>query len=593
MALKMRIGKQGKKLLFFGTISILMLICCLSGEANIRYVFGSALYGDFGVNNGDIIFSRESGFYKNDFKLKLYAPTHEIYYTLDGSDPDKNAIKYIEPIFVEDASKHPNIYSMRTDVSAEFLTEEVKKYCGEKNIRNYTAPKENIDKCTVVKAAYYDNEGNLSDVQEHVYFVGFDEKDGYEDLGVISLVTDPKNLFDEERGIYVLGITFRDFVESGALDSDSCWYKKYWQFWDANYRNKGRDWERESHIQVFDEDKELVLSQNVGIRIQGGGSRGFLPKSLNIYARNEYGDNKLRYDFWGTGYYPKRMTLTNGGDDYATKMDDRLVSELSEDCAFATMNYKPYVLFLNGEYWGFYYLAEKYDVQYIEEYYGVEKGTEIDNIIMIKNGNVEAGIETDLYTSYADMMNAISGADLTNETNYEIICQMIDIDSFIDYFAVMGYISRWGDWPDSNVALWRSRNVSEKPYEDGRWRWMLFDVNSTAMETGLVDLDCIATMRESSELFDNLCTNPSFRQAFAKRLLELADTVFLKENVNQKIDEYVELMEKPMEKHFQRFFGTFNEKFHEGVGELRYFFNHRREYVLKSIETNFQEVDIS
>ena len=89
------------------------------------------------------------------------------------------------------------------------------------------------------------------------------------------------------------------------------------------------------------------------------------------------------------------------------------------------MNYKPYVLFLNGEYWGFYYLAEKYDVQYIEEYYGVEKGTEIDNIIMIKNGNVEAGIETDLYTSYADMMNAISGADLTNETNYEIICQMI------------------------------------------------------------------------------------------------------------------------------------------------------------------------
>ena len=48
-----------------------------------------------------------------------------------------------------------------------------------------------------------------------------------------------------------------------------------------------------------------------------------------------------------------------------------------------------------------------------------------------------------------------------------------------------------------------------------------------------------------------------------------------------------------MEKHFQRFFGTFNEKFHEGVGELRYFFNHRREYVLKSIETNFQEVDIS
>ena len=582
-----------KKVLCWGTLGILAIICCLSSESNMRYFFGSALYGDFGLNNGNIIFSRESGFYQNDFKLKIFAPTSEIYYTLDGTEPDKNAIKYSGKILVDDASEQPNKYSMRTDVTAEFLREKVEKYCNGRNIRNYTAPEENIDKCTTIKAVYYDKDGNRSDVQERVYFVGFNEKEGYDDLGVISLVTDPDNLFGHENGIYVLGKTFEDFVKSGTLDSDSCWYKEYWQFWDANYRNKGRDWERESHIQVFDENKELVLSQNVGIRIQGGGSRGFLPKSLNIYARDEYGDNRLRYDFWGTGYYPKRMTLTNGGDDYATKIDDRLVSELSDGLNFATMNYKPYVLFLNGEYWGFYYLAEKYDTEFVEEYYGVDKGTIIEDIIMIKNGNVEAGIETDLYTSYADMMNAVSNADMTNETNYEIICQIIDIDSFIDYFAVMGYISRWGDWPDSNVALWRSRNVSEKPYEDGRWRWMLFDVNSTAMEESLVDLDCIATMRKSSPLFDNMCNNPFFRQAFAERLLELADTVFLKENVNQKIDEYVELMDIPMEKHFQRFFGTSNEKFHEGIEELRFFFDNRREYVLESIKTNFPDVDIS
>ena len=559
----------------------------------MRYFFGSALYGDFGVNNGNIIFSRESGFYKNEFKLRLFAPTNDIYYTLDGSDPDENAIKYSGAILIEDASEHPNTFSMRTDVSAEFLESEVEKYCNGRNIRNYTAPEYNIDKCTIIKAIYYDKEGNRSAIQESVYFVGFDDKEGYENLGVISLVTDPENLFGHENGIYVLGKTFEDFVKKGTLDSDSCWYKGYWQFWDANYRNKGREWERESHIQVFNEDKELVLSQNVGIRIQGGGSRGFLPKSLNIYARDEYGDNRLRYDFWGTGYYPKRMTLTNGGDDYTTKIDDPLVSELSEDCNFSTMNYKPYVLFLNGEYWGFYYLAEKYDTEFIEEYYGVEKGTVIDDIIIIKNGNVEAGIETDVYASYFDMTNAVSNADLTSQENYEIICQIIDINSFIDYFAVMGYISRWGDWPDSNVALWRSRNVSGKPYEDGKWRWMLFDVNSTAMEADLVDLDCIATLRESSELFDNMCNNPSFRQAFADRLIELADTVFLKENVNQRIDKYVELMDMPMEKHFQRFFGTSSAKFYEGIEELRFFFDQRRDYVIKSIKENFTEIDIA
>lgn len=158
------------------------------------------------------------------------------------------------------------------------------------------------------------------------------------------------------------------------------------------------------------------------------------------------------------------------------------------------------------------------------------------------------------------MIEFILNNDMRIEENYRKACELIDIESFIDYFAIEGYIARCGDWPNSNYALWRSRYVTEKPYEDGKWRWMIFDVNSTAMETNLVEYDYIAGMRADSELFNSMCENDDFKNAFSDRVLELADTIFKKENVNRKIDEYVRMMDIPMENHFQRFFGTSNEE---------------------------------
>ena len=76
---------------------------------------------------------------------------------------------------------------------------------------------------------------------------------------------------------------------------------------------------------------------------------------------------------------------------------------------------------------------------------------------------------------------------------------------------------------------------------------------------------------------------------FSSRLIELSETIFEKEYVNQKIDEYVRLMDHPIENHYQRFFGTSNEKFYEGIEIITTFFNQRRVYVMNSIKNNFGE----
>ena len=257
----------------------------------------------YGGENGiesNIIFSKQSGFYEEEFQLKIYAPSDEIYYTLDGSEPNRESLRYDAPILIDDATKNENVYSLRTDVCGSFIAGDTL----------YTIPDYLVDKCTVIKVAYYDETGNLSAAETRNYFVNYDEKAGYENISIISVTTDSENLFSDDKGIYVLGDSFKEYCEENDLST-----KSYYR-WGANFLNRGREWERNVNIQVFDENKELVLSQNVGMRIQGGVSRGLLPKSLNFYARDEYGDNRMKYDFFDTGYYPQRVTLSGGGNDY-------------------------------------------------------------------------------------------------------------------------------------------------------------------------------------------------------------------------------------------------------------------------------------
>lgn len=560
--------KKQKYILAVLSVLVLIAVCAAASGFRWEYFYAGFVYGGNTEANSKIIFSKDTGFYEDDFYLRIYAPTDDIFYTLDGSEPTEYSSKYESPILIEDASKNENNHSMRRDLSAGFIARE----------DEYAAPDYLIDKCTVLKAVYFDKEGVRSDIEERVYFVDFEEKTGYENINIISITSDPGNLFSDDKGIYVLGDTFENAI--GAVNQE----ETDWCLWPANYTNGGRPWEREAHITVFNEQREHVLSQNVGIRIQGGASRGLYPKSFNIYARDEYGDNRMRYDFWGTGYYPKRMTLSSGGNDNRGKMLDRLGSELTRDCDFTTMNYEPYILFLNGEYWGFYYLTEKYDEHYIEQYYGIDQ----ENVIIVKNGELEKGNPEDL-NLYLEMCSFLETADLTKEENYQYACELLDMQSFIDYFAAEIYMARLIDWPTSNYALWRTRTAGNQAYEDGKWRWMLFDLNTAAMQEESVEHDTLERVIRKSPIFKNLWTNSEFRDTFSERILEMSETIFYEDIVLEKVSEYVDFMFEPVQKHHQRFFGRSYEEKYPTAESIRNFAMQRADYIPIMLEANMPE----
>ena len=509
----------------------------------------------------ELTFSKDSGFYEEPFELEIYAPPGtDIFYTLDGSNPDENALLYTGPIRIEDATQNDNVYSMRTDMSTE----------------PYTLPDYPIDKCTIINAVYRDAGGNFSNTESKTYFVGYDTKVGYDGLNIISIVTDPDNLFDYDTGIYICGRAYDEYPDKE--EKPKKWIAS------SNFYQRGDAWERAASINIFDTERNLLLSQQCGVRIHGHWNRRYLPKSLNIYAREQYSEQGRFYtDLFNTQYMADTVILSTGGYDALSRVRDVLVSKLTAGRNYVTMNYIPYAMFLDGEYWGVYWMTEKYDDVYIGYYYNTEK----ENVIMIKNGQLSEGEEAD-YASYTEMIDYISNTDLSVDSNYQYACELIDIQSFIDYCATEIYIAN-DDWePPWNEGLWRNRNAADKVYADGKWRWMLFDVDS-ALLSGLISTDSFSIVMDNSLMFNNLCQNEDFKKQFTITFMDLVNTSFSTENVDAVISDYVGQMSEPMNTHLRRFFGSSdNSRFLWVVDDIKIFLHNRRPYIVQYLKDNFR-----
>lgn len=493
-----------------------------------------------------------SGFYESNIELELNSPNGGvIYYTLDSSDPNEDSLVYTKPILVDDASSHPNMYSVRDDVAPQ-LSPMLKEYVM-LNKEEYSLPEELVDKCTVIKAISIDKYGNKSAVSTFVYFIGFNDKNEYNNINVVSLVTDPKNLFDYDEGIYVLGKTFFDNFENGTDKTIDCAYSM------ANYRNRGKAYKKAGNIKIWDANKTISIDEACSLSLQGHTSRGYLPRSFSII----FNDNEI--------------VLYSGSGDRTTKLKNYIANWAGKDLKIETRIGTPCVLFIDGEYWGNYWILEKYDQQYFENKYGVNK----TELIKIDNNADEYG-GTQGKAQYDEMVEYIASHNMRDMTCYEYVCDnLIDIDSYIDYYALETYIYNY-DWPHNNTSYWRSKYIDyTNNYKDGKWRPVLFDLDCSMFSyNGYSDPVYLAAVED--KVFCSLCENEKFFQAYKDRLVYLARNIFTKENIDEIIDNWEEAMSVLMEKEYRRYYGAsdYNDRFIGACEDIRLFFERRSYYII-------------
>ena len=94
----------------------------------------------------------------------------------------------------------------------------------------------------IVRAVAKNSKGEFSEVISKTYFVTTYDLYKYQDLTIISLVTNPENLFDPDFGIYVTGTMYQNWKNSEEYDP----YQKVWdKNSKCNFMMKGSEWERE------------------------------------------------------------------------------------------------------------------------------------------------------------------------------------------------------------------------------------------------------------------------------------------------------------------------------------------------------------
>ena len=551
------------------------VVHCLVGVA---LVAGLLIYG-LSTGRGDdlrmmpVRLSAESGFYDAPFLLEMACDRGEIRYTLDSTEPDENSLLYTEPIWIDDASGHENVYSMIEDVCIELRTD-ILELAGREPEYGFKTPVQTVDKATVIRAVCIDAFGNRSDIVNGIYFVGFDKKEAYDGMNVISITTDPDNLFDFDRGIYVLGKAFDDSLVEGAGMPPAL---PNFGNWAGNYKNRGQEWEREAHICFFDAQRNMTLSGNYGIRIQGGASRYMLPKSLNIFARKRYGAETLPgQPLFGEDWQLHSVNLNAGGQGFFTRIHDPLVNALVEDCDVLTREYEPYAMFLDGEYWGVYWLTPRFKKDYFENKYGIPEG----DVIVTKVNHIEIGAEEDL-KSFEALKRLVADNDLTIEENYARVCEAVDMESWIDYYAIELYIANT-DWPNNNSSLWRVRHPQNQPEGDGKWRWVLFDVN-LSMDPERADSDFVNRISRRDAIFASLLENETFRTALFARMVDLANDNFNPARVDAFVDEYVARMRHAMGNDYMRFMHDRTEAdFVRSCEDIKTFFRLRYDYIMEA-----------
>jgi len=478
------------------------------------------------IASDDVIFLTKGGYYSSSINLELTGNfiNGGIYYSTDGTEPDTNSTKYSKPIKLTTTS--------------------------------------------VIRARIIEKGNVPGNIITQTYFI----HSRVPDLPVVSLVTAPNNLWDDQIGIYVVGT-------NGI--AGNCYGLANWN----------QDWERSANIEVYNGTKSQVINQIAGIKISGACSRTFAEKSLSVYAKKKYGVGKLKYKFFKSKsiYAFDEIYLRNSGNDWNNTMfRDNMIQTLTDgQMHLDHQANQPAVIYINGVYWGILNIYEKSNEKLVEETYGIDESN-------INYCELNAIPDIGSADGYKSMIGYASTHNLADPAAYKYMSGQMDIDEYIDYMITEIYVDNT-DWPGNNLKYWSTINPVSK------WRWVLFDTDfgfglySTGYDYNTLTFALDSTFTDpyywpnpswSTLLFRSLMKSNEFKKKFISRFYAHINTTFDPNRISKIIDSLKNDIASEMPYHFQKWGSDINT-WNSNINNMKNFANQRPAYMLQFLKDYF------
>lgn len=363
----------------------------------------------------------------------------------------------------------------------------------------YTGPI-TVDKTTVIRAVCYEPGKLPSEITDLTYVVN-----GGHSLPVVSVVAEPDDLWSEETGICAMGPNAQpNYPHFGA---------NYW-----------KDWEKTASVSLFETDGS-GFSEKCGLSVFGAYSRGSEKKAFSLHFRDYYGAGELEYPLFGDqglAGYESFILRCSGQDAFYSRMRDVLLTSLVADkTTVAVQKYRPVVMYLNGQFWGVYFIREKANENYVAGNYNADVA---DVQITTFNGTDKP--------EYTALVKYAATHDLSEQKHYDYVCSRMDVDNYTDFMIAQMYIA---NTDIDNIKFFKT--------PDMKWTWLFFDTDLSFTSAGYntvkdyTNPGGTGSGSLSTELINALLKNSQFRENFLRRFAWQIENIWSTENVSARANE--------------------------------------------------------
>ena len=358
----------------------------------------------------------------------------------------------------------------------------------------------------------------------------YKDRDYY--LPIVSVVTDDKNLFDNKIGAYTVG--------TNGISGQGVSYNT----------NKNRSWERPVSFDYLVPDENdngsflMAINQECDFEVCGGWSRNqYAPNASFRLKGGKYylGQNFLPYQFFKDKPYIKNkgVVVRNGGNDGYGRMRDAgthkiiLSSGFYVDC----QEVQPVHVFINGKYYFTFNLREPNNKNHAYANYGIDDDLLDQFEINGTKGYEQKTGDDKVFRQWMTLATRLASTP-TDDSLYDQICQIVDIDEYCNYMAVECFVG-CGDWltNSNNVKGYRSR-------EDGKFHLVFMDLDSGFGSTNM--LSSLAGHLNDSrydtgrnfliDIFLNMLKHEPFKKRFIDAFCLVNGSVFEEQHVRKVVN---------------------------------------------------------